>query len=245
MQFDQLMRREFITLVGGASAMSPCVPRAQQKARMRHIGVLSTVAADDPEVQSRMAAFHQGLQEAGWVVGRNVRIDYRLSRAGDSEQSRRYAAELVALALDVILAVATAAVGALQQATHTTPIVFVQVTETLPKNLANPTDGRVRTVTTFIACRPRILWSFPLRMQFPVEGLPGREASLGRRTGRGAAQRRAVLMRELLPAKLKEADRGAGLLIYILVADGNRLKHGLAVRSQRALHARGVTSPCH
>jgi putative ABC transport system substrate-binding protein len=124
-----MKRRDFIRLLGGAAATWPLAARAQQTRRMRQIGVLSTVAADDPEVQIRMAAFHQGLQEAGWVVGRNLLVEYRWSRAGDAEQSRKYAAELVALAPELILAVATAAVEPLQQATRTTPIVFVQVSD--------------------------------------------------------------------------------------------------------------------
>jgi len=107
MQFDRLRRREFITLLGGAAVAWPLAARAQQRERVRRIGVLSSVPADDPEVQARMAAFHQGLQETGWIVGRTVRIDYRWSHAGDSEQTRKYAAELIALAPDVILAVAT------------------------------------------------------------------------------------------------------------------------------------------
>jgi putative ABC transport system substrate-binding protein len=124
-----MKRREFITLLGGAAATWPLSARGQQHDRMRRIGVLSTVPVDDPESQLRMAAFHQGLQETGWVVGRNVRIDYRWSGAGDAEQVRQYANELVALAPEVILAVTTAAVGPLQQATRTTPIVFVQVSD--------------------------------------------------------------------------------------------------------------------
>ena len=123
-----MKRREFITLLGG-TAVWPLAARAQQTRRIRQIWVLSSVAADDPEVQIRMAAFHQGLQEAGWVVGRNLLVEYRWSRAGDAEQSRKYAAELVALAPELILAVATAAVEPLQQATRTTPIVFVQVSD--------------------------------------------------------------------------------------------------------------------
>jgi len=123
-----MKRRAFITLLGGAAAW-PLAVQAQQARRMRQIGVLSTVAADDPEVQVRMAAFHQGLQEAGWVVGRNLLIEYRWSSAGDAEQARKYAAELIALAPEVILAVATAAVEPLQHATRTTPIVFVQVSD--------------------------------------------------------------------------------------------------------------------
>jgi putative tryptophan/tyrosine transport system substrate-binding protein len=97
--------------------------------RMRRIGVLSTVPADDTESQVRMAAFHQGLQEVGWIVGHNLRIDYRWSGAGDAQQVRQYANELVALAPEVILGVTTAAVGPLQQATRTTPIIFVQVSD--------------------------------------------------------------------------------------------------------------------
>jgi putative tryptophan/tyrosine transport system substrate-binding protein len=73
-------RRQFITLVGGAAAGWPLAARAQKREKMRRIGVLSSVAADDPEVQARMAAFHQGLQETGWVVGRNLRIEYGVAR---------------------------------------------------------------------------------------------------------------------------------------------------------------------
>ena len=96
-------RREFITLLGGAAAAWPLAARAQQRERMRRIGVLMSMAADDPEGQARIAAFLQGLQELGWVDGRNVQIDIAVGN-GDAERSRRHAAELVALAPDVILA---------------------------------------------------------------------------------------------------------------------------------------------
>ena len=92
--------------------------------RMRRIGVLMAPAADDPESQRRIAAFVQGLQELGWTDGRNVRIDTRWG-AGDADRVRRYAAELVALAPDVILASGSTIVAALLQATRTVPIVFV------------------------------------------------------------------------------------------------------------------------
>src|SRR5262252_10969505 len=123
-----MKRRAFIALLGGAAAW-PLAARAQQRERVRRIGVLSSVPADDPEIQARMAAFHQGLQETGWIVGRTVRIDYRWSHAGDSEQTRKYAAELIALAPEVILAVATSAAEALQRPARNTPMVFVQVTD--------------------------------------------------------------------------------------------------------------------
>ena len=117
--------REFITLLGGAAAAWPLAARAQQPDRMRRIGVFMNLASDDAEGQARNAAFLQGLQEAGWAVGRNVRIEYRWG-AGDAELFRRYAAELVALAPDVILA-SGASMYALQQVTREVPIVFVQV----------------------------------------------------------------------------------------------------------------------
>src|SRR6266478_3754031 len=89
---DRMRRRAFITLLGGAAAVWPLAARGQQGERMRRIGVLMNLASDDAEGQARLAAFHQGLQEAGWAVGRNLRIDYRWG-AGDADRFRRYAAE--------------------------------------------------------------------------------------------------------------------------------------------------------
>jgi putative tryptophan/tyrosine transport system substrate-binding protein len=104
-------RREFITLLGGAAVAWPLAARAQQPERMRRIGALMSVAADDPEAPARVAAFSQGLAELGWTIGRNVRIDYRWY-AGDADSARKYATELVALAPDVILATGTVGVTA-------------------------------------------------------------------------------------------------------------------------------------
>jgi putative ABC transport system substrate-binding protein len=124
-----MRRREFITLVGGAAASWPLAARAQQGERMRRIGVLTSgAAADDPDGQTRSAAFVQGLQQLGWTDGRNMRIDHRWG-AGDADNLRKYAAELVALAPDVIMASGTATVAPLLQATRTVPIVFAQVTD--------------------------------------------------------------------------------------------------------------------
>ncbi len=120
-----MKRREFITLVGGTAAW-PLAARAQQSERVRRIGVLMTTAADDPEGQARIAAFLQGLQQLGWIDGRNARIDTRWSE-GDVDRVRRYTAELIALAPDVILAPGSATVGPLLQATRIVPIVFVHV----------------------------------------------------------------------------------------------------------------------
>jgi putative ABC transport system substrate-binding protein len=120
-----MRRREFITLLGGAAAW-PLVATAQQPDRMRRIGVLMSVAADDPEGQARMAAFLQGLQQLGWTDGRNVRIDTRWA-AGNADDVRKYATELVALAPDVILGAGSFSLGPLLQTTHSVPIVFVHV----------------------------------------------------------------------------------------------------------------------
>jgi putative ABC transport system substrate-binding protein len=121
-------RRAFMSLLGGAAAACPLAARAQQLERMRRIGVLANLAAEDPQTQARHGAFLQALQQLGWTVGRNVQIDYRWS-AGKIDDIRRYAAELAALVPDVIVAPGTSSMGSLLQATQTVPIVFVLVSD--------------------------------------------------------------------------------------------------------------------
>jgi putative ABC transport system substrate-binding protein len=123
-----LRRRRFITLLGGAAAAWPLAARGQQAERVRRIGVLMNLASDDAEGQARLAAFHQGLQQLGWTVGRNVQIDYRWS-AGNADYIRKFAAELVALAPDVIVSTGSPSVAVLQQATRSVPIVFTAVVD--------------------------------------------------------------------------------------------------------------------
>src|SRR5258705_10652883 len=127
MQLDQLKRREFITLLGGAAAW-PLTARAQQGERMRRIGVLLPAAADDAVFQARVGAFLQELALLGWTIGRNVQIETRWS-GGKADDARRYAAELAALVPDVILAHGTSSVRPLLQATRTVPIVFPIATD--------------------------------------------------------------------------------------------------------------------
>jgi putative tryptophan/tyrosine transport system substrate-binding protein len=122
-----LRRRDFMALAGGAVAIAPFAV-AQQRERMRLIGVLMPATADDPDFQARIAAFHQGLQQSGWTIGDNVRIDTRWATT-DAAEIRRHAAELAALAPDVILAHAATTVGPLLQATRTVPVVFPAVVD--------------------------------------------------------------------------------------------------------------------
>src|SRR5262245_30509008 len=150
MQFAQLKRREFITLLGGAAAW-PTAARAQQGERMRRIGVLLPAVASDPEYQARVGAFMQALALLGWTDGRNVRIETRWG-ANDADRYRKYAAELVALAPDVIVAVTSNVVAALQRETRSVPIVFVSVIDPvgtgLVTGLARP-GGNTTGFTVF------------------------------------------------------------------------------------------------
>src|SRR6516165_12818635 len=122
-----MKRRAFITLLGGAAAW-PLAARAQESERMRRIGALLYPAADDPTAEASIAAFRQGLQRLGWSEGRNISIDLRWGGA-DLERVRRYAAELVASAPDLILVSSGSALAALQNVTRTVPIVFVIVSD--------------------------------------------------------------------------------------------------------------------
>ena len=122
-----MRRREFITFLGGAAAW-PLAARAQQPERMRRIGVLINLTADDPQSQARIAVLLKGLQQFGWAEGLNIRIDYRWG-SGDVNRLRNYAAELIALAPDVVLAGGSEAAATFQQASRNLPIVFVNVAD--------------------------------------------------------------------------------------------------------------------
>jgi len=145
-----MKRREFIGLLGGALAW-PLAARAQQRQRMRRVGVFTPGTADDPEHKTRDAAFLQGLGELGWIVGRNLRIDYRWG-AGDYERFRAMAAELIELNPDVILAQGSSTVTALQKTSGTVPIVFANVTDpvgsSLVATMARPGGNATGFVTT-------------------------------------------------------------------------------------------------
>ena len=134
-----MKRREVITLLGGAAVAWPLIARAQQPDRVRRIGVLMNLAADDPQSTKQMKAFLDGLQERGWTLGGNLQIDYRWPVSDGSvtriDVYRKYASELVALVPDAMLAAGGTVVGALQQVTRTVPIVFVEATDPVNRGL--------------------------------------------------------------------------------------------------------------
>ena len=146
-----MRRRDFITLFGRAAAAWPLAASAQRADQVRRVGVLMSLAADDPESSRRLTAFVQGLQGLGWTDGRNARLDIRWG-AGQADRIRKYAEELVALAPDVIIATASPIVAALQQTSRTVPIVFVHVVDPVGagyvRSLARP-GGNTTGFTNF------------------------------------------------------------------------------------------------
>jgi len=156
-----MQRRDFVRVIGGAAASWSLLARAQE--RMRRIGILfGGFAADDPEGQARMTALIQGLQERGWTDGRNARIDYRYA-VGEPELQRKYAAEMVALAPDVVVSGGLAAAAALQQASRNIPIVFGNILDPvgagLVASLARPSGNSTHVpvwqlLQTYLNFRP-------------------------------------------------------------------------------------------
>src|SRR5688572_17519753 len=144
-----MRRREFITLLGGAAVAWPLAARAQQADRVRRIGLLTSLAMDDPASQARLAALRQELQQFGWTDGRNVQIDYRWA-AGDSDALRKHVGELVALAPDVIVANGSAATALLLQATRAVPIVFTDVPDPIGAGFVDGMARPGRNATGFM-----------------------------------------------------------------------------------------------
>jgi putative tryptophan/tyrosine transport system substrate-binding protein len=203
-------RREFITLLGGAAAW-PLAAGAQQGERMRRIGLLMGTTADDAESQAHLRAFLQHLESLGWIEGRNLRIDIRWSR-GSVDDIRKYAAELVALAPDAILAGTGATVPALQQATRTVPIVFAQTIDPVGggfiKSLARPggnTTGFTQFEYTLAGKWPELLKQVaPAVARAAVLRDPNTAAGIGQWAVTQAAA--ASIGMELTPIAVRDPD---------------------------------------
>jgi putative ABC transport system substrate-binding protein len=153
MRFNHLRRREFITLLGGA-AVWPLAARAQQADRMRRIGVLMPLAADDPVGQARIAALREGLEKLGWTEGRNIQIDTRWTTTGDVESMQRFAKELVALQPDLILTQSTPITATMLQETRTIPIVFALVADPIGSGFVASFPQPGGNVTGFVTMEP-------------------------------------------------------------------------------------------
>src|SRR5215471_14382624 len=157
MQFDKMKRREFITLLGGATAATcPLAARAQQPDRVRRVGVLMGYAETDQEGQAFVAAFREGLQKLGWVENRNMRIDYRWPIRDDADSIQRSAKELVALQPDVILYNNTPTTAALLQQTRTIPIIFALVVDPIAAGFVVGLPRPGGNATGFIALEPSV-----------------------------------------------------------------------------------------
>ena len=148
-----MKRRQFITLLGGAAAACPLAAHAQRGDRMRRIGVIMPEFENHPESQSRKAALQRRLQELGWTVGRNLQIDYRWGM-GDLERTRAATADLLSLAPDVVLAVASPAVATVQKASRTIPVVFVAVSEPIAQGFVASLAHPGRNITGFTYLEP-------------------------------------------------------------------------------------------
>jgi putative ABC transport system substrate-binding protein len=150
-----MKRRDFITLLGGAAAW-PLAGRAQQGERMRRVGVLMGFAESDPEGQAWVAAFREGLQKLGWTEGRNIWIDTRWTRPGDTESVQRFAKELIALKPDLILAHSTPITESLLQQTRTIPIIFANIADPVGSGFVASFNRPSGNVTGFLNMEPTL-----------------------------------------------------------------------------------------
>ena len=174
-----MKRREFITLVGSTVAMWPLAARARQRDQMRRIAVLLRVAQDDPDAQRDLQSFRKGLWQLGWAAGSNILIEYRYASA-DPAQMQSYAAELVGLPAEVVLAGGSLALAALRQETRTTPIVFVRVADPVSQGFVASLAHDIRSGC---CCRP------PIRVARAPSGNSEDHAARPGRPGRLAAVR--------------------------------------------------------
>jgi ABC-type uncharacterized transport system substrate-binding protein len=218
-----MRRRQFITLLGGATAW-PLVARAQQGERMRRIGVLTPYAADDAEGNARLTAFAQALAQLGWTIGRDVRVDYRWG-SSNADTLRKNAAELIALAPDVILANSGAVVPPLLEATHTIPIVFAAVpdpvTVSYVESLARPGGN----VTGFMAYEYSMSGKW---LELLKEIAPGvKRAAVLRESGYAAGLGQFGVIEALAPSLGVE-------LGVVDVRDAGEIERGIAAFAQRS-----------
>ena len=237
-----MKRREFIAALGGA-AVWPLVARAQQPERVRHIGILDILGSDDPEAQERTKVFEQTLQQLGWTVGRNLKIETR-QVGSDADRLRRYAAELVALAPDVIVSVGSLPVAPLQQATRTIPIVFVNAPDPVGAGFVQSMAHPGGNITGFLNFEYNMSgkWAELLKQIAPnvTRALVVRDPTSAAGIGQFAAVRSVAqsLGVELTPLNVRDTDEmernvaafaGSGNGGMIVTAGGSGARRGLII----------------
>jgi putative ABC transport system substrate-binding protein len=248
-----MRRRDFLGVVSGAAVALPLAVHAQQPERVRHIGMLNALGSDDPEAQARIAVFEQTLQQLGWVVGRNLKIEVR-QLGGDGDRLRSYVAEMVALAPDVILTIGSVAVAPLQQATRTIPIVFVNAPDPVGagfvQSMAQP-GGNITGFSNFEYSMSG-KWAELLKHIAPnvTRALVLRDPSSAAGIGQFAAVRSVAqsLGVELTPVNVRDADEiernvaafarsGNGGMIVTSGGTGARRKLIISLASRHKLPA--------
>jgi len=206
-----MRRREFVTLLGGAAATWPVALKAQTTERVRVVGILNILEPDDPEAKARTAVFEQTLQQLGWVVGRDLKIETR-DVGRDVDRLRRYTAELVALTPDAIFSIGSVSIASLQQATRTIPIVFMNVIDPVGagfvQNMAHP-GGNITGFSSFEYTMSG-KWAELLKQIAPqtIRALVLRDASSAAGIGQFAGVRSTAetLGIELSPSNVRDAD---------------------------------------
>jgi len=248
-----MRRRDFLGVASGAAVALPLAARAQQPERVRLIGMLNALGSDDPEAQARLAVFEQALQQLGWVVGRNLKIENR-QIGSDADRGRADAAELVALAPDVILTIGSVAVAPLQQATRTVPIVFVNAPDPVGagfvQSMARP-GGNITGFSNFEYGMSG-KWTELLKQIAPnvTRALVFRDPATAAGIGQFAAVRSVAqnLGIELTPVNVRDADEiersvaafarsGSGGMIVTSGGTGARRKLLIGLASRHKLPA--------
>jgi len=248
-----MRRRDFLGVASGAAVALPLAARAQQPERVRLIGMLNALGSDDPEAQARLAVFEQALQQLGWVVGRNLKIENR-QIGSDADRGRTDAAELVALAPDVILTIGSVAVAPLQQATRTVPIVFVNAPDPVGagfvQSMARP-GGNITGFSNFEYGMSG-KWTELLKQIAPnvTRALVFRDPATAAGIGQFAAVRSVAhnLGIELTPVNVRDADEiersvaafarsGSGGMIVTSGGTGARRKLLIGLASRHKLPA--------
>ena len=246
-----MKRRDFLGIVSGAVVAGPIAVGAQQSERVRFIGMINALESDDPEAQARAAVFEQALRQLGWVVGRNLKIEVR-QIGGDADRGRSDAAELVALAPDVILTIGSAAVGPLQQATRTVPIVFVNAPDPVGagfvQSMARP-GGNITGFSNFEYSMSG-KWAELLKQIAPnvTRALVFRDPAIAAGIGQFAAVRSVAqnLGIELTPVNVRDTDEiersvaaftrsGSGGMIVTSGGTGSRRKLLIGLASRHKL----------